>query len=142
MVVAAACAWATQFELLSGSRHTTAARAPSRAALLTGCYPTRVSIPGVLFPGHKVGLHPDEITIADLLKSNDDISLVLINRKLDHDYSDGIHVLERLKADSATAAVPVMLITNYEDHQQAAVLAGAVPGFGKLALDAPETVDR
>ncbi|MFP6612191.1 MAG: sulfatase, partial [Pirellulales bacterium] len=40
----------------------------SRAALLTGCYPPRVSISGVLFPRHKVGLHPDEITIADLLK--------------------------------------------------------------------------
>lgn len=41
---------------------------PSRAALLTGCYPTRVSVPGVLFPRHTVGLHPDEVTIADLLK--------------------------------------------------------------------------
>ena len=41
---------------------------PSRAALLTGCYPTRVSIPGVLFPRHTVGLHLDEVTIADLLK--------------------------------------------------------------------------
>jgi arylsulfatase A-like enzyme len=36
---------------------------------LTGCYPVRVSIPGVLFPRHEIGLNPDEITIADLLKS-------------------------------------------------------------------------
>jgi len=45
---------------------------PSRASLLTGCYPTRVSIPDVLFPGGEmglIGLHPDEITIADLLKT-------------------------------------------------------------------------
>ena len=41
---------------------------PSRAALLTGCYPTRVSVPGVLFPRHKTGLNPDEITIAEILK--------------------------------------------------------------------------
>ncbi len=42
---------------------------PSRASLLTGCYPVRVSISGVLFPRHEIGLNPDEITIADLLKS-------------------------------------------------------------------------
>jgi arylsulfatase A-like enzyme len=41
---------------------------PSRAALLTGCYPQRVSIPGVLFPDDKIGLNPQEITIADTLK--------------------------------------------------------------------------
>ena len=42
---------------------------PSRAALLTGCYPPRVSIPGVLFPKHNIGLNPEEITIADILKA-------------------------------------------------------------------------
>ena len=42
---------------------------PSRAALMTGCYPKRVlPIPGVLFPSAAVGLNPDEVTIADLLK--------------------------------------------------------------------------
>ena len=41
---------------------------PSRAALLTGSYPHRVSIPRVLFPQFDVGLHPDEVTIAELLK--------------------------------------------------------------------------
>ncbi len=55
---------------------------PSRAALLTGCYPQRVGIPGVLFPERtntpwdpeqrrtKTGLNKDEITIAEMLKSN------------------------------------------------------------------------
>jgi arylsulfatase A len=43
---------------------------PSRAALLTGCYPPRVSIPRVLFPQDNVGLNPDEVTIADLLKAS------------------------------------------------------------------------
>jgi arylsulfatase A len=43
---------------------------PSRAALMTGCYPKRVlPIASVLFPAAAVGLHPDEETIADLLKA-------------------------------------------------------------------------
>ena len=42
---------------------------PSRAALLTGCYPDRVGIANVLFPGHKQGLNPEETSIADMLKA-------------------------------------------------------------------------
>jgi arylsulfatase A len=42
---------------------------PSRAALLTGCYPKRVSMhQHVLFPSSQKGLNPDEHTIADHLK--------------------------------------------------------------------------
>src|SRR5215813_9687958 len=40
----------------------------SRACLMTGCYNVRVSIPGVLFPGDKIGLNPSEITLAEVLK--------------------------------------------------------------------------
>lgn len=41
----------------------------SRAALMTGCYPLRVGITGVLFPWHRIGLNPEEVTIADVLKA-------------------------------------------------------------------------
>lgn len=42
---------------------------PSRAALMTGCYPKRVlPIPGVLFPAGAVGLTPEQRTVAELLK--------------------------------------------------------------------------
>ena len=53
---------------------------PSRAALLTGCYPQRVGIPSVLFPEHentewnpdqrstKTGLHQNELTMAEMLR--------------------------------------------------------------------------
>lgn len=42
---------------------------PSRASLMTGCYPKRVlPIPLVLWPGAAVGLNPAEHTVAELLK--------------------------------------------------------------------------
>src|SRR5512133_4397583 len=41
---------------------------PSRAALLTGRYPTRVGVPKVLFPQDTDGLNLDEKTLAKLLK--------------------------------------------------------------------------
>jgi len=42
---------------------------PSRAALLTGRYPTRVGVPRVFFPQDPDGLNLDETTMADMLKA-------------------------------------------------------------------------
>lgn len=49
---------------------------PSRAALLTGCYPPRVGIPDVIGPpgpawtaNKQYGLHPDETTLPEVLKT-------------------------------------------------------------------------
>jgi len=68
--------------------------------------------------------------------------LALVNRKLDADYSDGIEVIRAIKSDPATADVPVMLVTNYPEHQDAAIAAGAIRGFGKLEFENPETRER
>jgi CheY-like chemotaxis protein len=70
------------------------------------------------------------------------IDLVLVNRKLDMDYSDGIEVIRQIKADPELVATPVMLITNYPEHQDAAERLGALRGFGKLEYDKPETHER
>jgi len=68
--------------------------------------------------------------------------LVTINRKLDLDYTDGVEILKAIKADAEISSVPVMLITNFEDHQDAAVELGAERGFGKLAFETPETLAK
>jgi len=41
---------------------------PSRAALMTGCYPQRVSLPNVIGPNAKIGISDQEQTIAETLK--------------------------------------------------------------------------
>jgi len=68
--------------------------------------------------------------------------LVLVNRKLDMDYSDGIEVIRQLKSNPTAAKVPVMLVTNYPEHQESAIAAGAIRGFGKLDFGKPETRER
>lgn len=105
---------------------------------------------------------PDQAGITRLLKSRFDVEvieadtgletldllrkqrydLVLINRKLDIDYSDGTNILRNIKSDPQLADVPVMLVTNYPEHQENAVAAGAERGFGKAELGSPDVVTR
>lgn len=66
--------------------------------------------------------------------------LVLVNRIFDHDGSEGLGLIQRLKADEKRATVPVMLVSNYEEAQDQAVAGGAVRGFGKAVVEAPETI--
>jgi arylsulfatase A len=40
----------------------------SRTALMTGCHYQRLSMKAVLFPNSAEGLHPEEVTLADMLK--------------------------------------------------------------------------
>jgi two-component system chemotaxis response regulator CheY len=68
--------------------------------------------------------------------------LVLVNRKFDADYSDGLELIRAIKADAALATVPVMLVSNYPEYQAEAVAAGALPGFGKAELRQPATKEK
>jgi CheY-like chemotaxis protein len=54
--------------------------------------------------------------------------------------TSSVEVIRRIKANPTTADVPVMLITNYPDHQDAAEALGAIRGFGKLEFNKPETL--
>jgi len=86
-----------------------------------------------------------DVTAADDLDSalahlgDGPYDLVLVNRKLDVDGSDGLEVIRRIKADAQFDTVPVMLVTNFPEYQQQAVAAGAEMGFGKAQLGDVET---
>lgn len=107
------------------------------------CRPDHAAIRHLLsskFDAEIAQAHGPSDTLKALKESHFD--LVLINRKLDQDYTDGIEILKLLKSDEKLGTIPVMLITNYPDHQHAAVELGALRGFGKLELDTPETFER
>jgi response regulator RpfG family c-di-GMP phosphodiesterase len=89
------------------------------------------------FGAQVIQAHGLEDTLTALEKTP--IDLVLINRKLDNDYSDGTVILQQIKAKPEYSDLPVMLITNYAEHQATAVAFGALPGFGKLEINSPET---
>jgi CheY-like chemotaxis protein len=107
------------------------------------CGPDHATIRGYLtnmFDCDVVQTHGLSDTLNEL--KTGPVHLVLINRKLDADYSDGIEILRAIKADDATKDVPVMLVTNYPEHQDSAEQAGALRGFGKLEFDRADTKER
>jgi CheY-like chemotaxis protein len=65
--------------------------------------------------------------------------LVLVNRVLDRDGASGLDLIRDLLASGDVDSV--MLISNYADAQEAAVALGAKRGFGKAALNRPESIE-
>ena len=106
------------------------------------CQPDHASIRALMkqFGAEVVQAHQAEDALAAL--RDGEFDLVLVNRKLDIDYSDGIDIIRQIKADPALKKVPVMLVTNYAEHQDAAVAIGAEGGFGKLEFGKPETREK
>jgi DNA-binding response OmpR family regulator len=66
-----------------------------------------------------------------------DYNLVLVNRVLNADGSSGLDVIAAVR--KASPDVKVMLVSDHADAQKKAVGLGALPGFGKAALETVET---
>jgi CheY-like chemotaxis protein len=116
---------------------------PKRVLSVGQCVPDHTTLAGYLrsnFAAETTKVDLADEALAALRKGPYD--LVLINRKLDADYSDGLEILRAIKADAHIAAVPVMLVTNYKEHQDAAVASGGVRGFGKLEYGDPQTAEK
>lgn len=107
------------------------------------CGPDHASIKKFItsnFDAELLQTHGSADTLPLLRQRN--VDLVLINRKLDQDYSDGVEILRQIKSDAELQHIPVMIITNYAEHQDAAVELGAERGFGKLEMRDPATIQR
>ena len=106
------------------------------------CSPDRASLSRFLKKHFEVEVHQaDQVTDALKVLAKEAIDLILVNRKLDIDYSDGLDVIRQIKSNPTYAAIPTMLITNYDEHQEAAMAIGAERGFGKLQYNEPSTLE-
>ena len=107
------------------------------------CVPDHRAVAAVIqshFDAEVVQTHDLQDTVAML--RGEPFDLVLVNRKLDCDYSDGLDIIKHIKQDPELGDVPVMMLTNFPQYQRLAIEAGAIEGFGKQSLHAPETVQR
>lgn len=107
------------------------------------CRPDSAAIAHYLKSGFSVSILTADLAdqAMKVLKENT-VHLVLINRVLDADASDGMAILNAIRQNPDYASIPVMLVTNYPDWQQKAIAAGAIHGFGKAELNRPETRTR
>jgi len=80
----------------------------------------------------------DSIEEAVKHSHNSSIDLILVNRIFDLTGEEGLNFIRDHLAGPAKL-IPVILISNYADAQESAVALGARRGFGKAALNSPET---
>lgn len=88
-------------------------------------------------PGAKVTRVTDDAGVQRLLEGG--VDLLLINRAMEPGYSAAVGTDYIKSLRQSHPHVKVMLISNYPDAQAAAMADGALPGFGKNAVLAPET---
>lgn len=106
--------------------------------------------------------HPDHSAIARMLVQHFDVEvdrvmhvdeawrqlrersydLVLVNRIIFEDGSEGMPLIERMQQGESTQKVPVMLVSNYADAQARATAAGAIMGFGKSDIGDVDVIRR
>lgn len=71
-------------------------------------------------------------------KIADGADLLLFNRTIDYGFNSeqGVELISQMRAKHPN--LKFMLISNYPEAQQAAVQAGALPGFGKREIGTPK----
>ena len=122
--------------------HTTTSIMPKKVALVGHCGPDssylRMAVTRAVKDAQVV-FADDQHTLNKLIESG--LDLVLLNRQLDYGFEtdEGVELIRRLREKNPS--LKAMLVSNYPDAQQAAVAAGAVPGFGKREIGSPRVSD-
>lgn len=88
-------------------------------------------------PGVKVIRVTDDQGTNKLLEEG--VDLLLVNRAMEHGYSEAIGTDYIRKLRAKHPGVKMMLISNYADAQEAAIKEGAIAGFGKNAVMSADT---
>jgi len=116
----------------------------SKRVLSVGqCVPDTNSLVRFLTSNFDVEVDQSIVEVDTLEKiKNQSYDLVIINRKLDADYSDGIELIQKIKKSSEVKPCKLMLVSNFPEYQEEAVAVGAEYGFGKNEYQYPETVER
>jgi DNA-binding NarL/FixJ family response regulator len=116
----------------------------SKKVLLVGhCGPDssylRMSIKRAV-PEADILMADDSDELSKTLQSNN-VDLILFNRELGYgfDPDEGVEAIRVLRQGRLNTKM--MLVSNYPDAQQAAVAAGAMPGFGKRELGTPRVTE-
>lgn len=90
-------------------------------------------------PGATIVAADDDQTLEPHLNAD---SVLLVNRVLNTGFAEvaGVELIARLV--HAPSRPRMMLVSNHEDAQRQAEAAGALPGFGKRLVNAPQTAER
>jgi hypothetical protein len=82
--------------------------------------------------GVKILSADDDAELSNVL--GEGVDLLLFNRELGYGFSKtaGVDVIQQLR--TSNPELKMMLVSNYPDAQEAAVAAGALPGFGKREI--------
>lgn len=98
----------------------------------------RIAVGGVV-KGATVVSVDEETTLNEVLATG--AHLLLVNRQIDYGFPtyEGVELIRSLKG--ANPDLKMMLVSNFEEAQEAAIQAGALPGFGKREIGTDKVKD-